>query len=149
MVKIRLSIGEPAMRLPGYIEIDPTTSPNVNLGDLSAFAEVGEAEEILASDILDFYPQEHRFALISHWRSRLGRGGVLSIGTIESVDVCSTFTGTGDIQSFRSMLFGHSNRRRLSCGTLPEIVAMASDSGMKVVRSYIKNFFAYVEAIRE
>lgn len=149
MVKIRLSVNEPAMRLPGYVEIDPANQPGVNPADLSSFAEEGEAQEILASDMLDFYPQEHRFALVSHWASRLGRGGILSIGTIEAVEACRNFVESNDIQNFRSILFGPGNRRRLSCGTLPEIVAMATDSGLKVVRSYVKNFFSYVEAIRE
>jgi len=149
MVKIRLSIGEPSMALPGYVEVDPARpTEGVSLADLSRVAEEGEAAEILAVDVLDFFHPEHRNVVLSHWASRLGKGGAIVVGTLEMIEVARLLVVGGDHEAFRQSLFGPPGRRRMSVGTLPELKRALTSLGLNIAKSYTRNNFSYVEATR-
>lgn len=149
MVKIRLSIGEPAMMLPGYVEVDPSRpAGGVSLTDLSRVSEEGETDEVLALDVLDFFHPEHRNMVLRHWISRLCSGGSIVVGTLEMVEVARLLIVNGDHESFRQSLFGPPGRRRVSVGTLPELKHSLTSLGLNIVKSYTRNNFSYVEAIR-
>lgn len=150
MVKIRMTVGGQKLGLPGFIEVDPASpeSPG-NPADLSQLAEEGEALEIQATDVLDYYPFEFRTKLLTHWVSRLARGGVMVVGTREIVEVCRKVT-LGDISDFIQLIYGvGGGQRRTSAGTLPQLRTMLSSLGMTPVRSYVSDFTSYVEAIRQ
>jgi len=149
MVKLRLSVRDSKMSLPGFVHIDPFSQENPgNPADLSRHAEEGEALEIVAADVLDFYPGEFRHRLLGHWVSRLSRGGVILVGTREIVEVCRHVM-LGETDSFSQLVFGSSGQRRQSAGTLPELKSMLSLMGTTLVRSYVKDFMSYVEAVRD
>lgn len=149
MVKIRLSIGEPSVPMPGYVQVDPARPvEGVSVTDLSRVSEEGEAAEILAVDVLDFFHPEHRGNVLAHWVSRLGRGGVIVLGTQEMVEVARQFVVGGDHEAFRNAVYGPPGRRRMSAGTLPELKDMAASLGLTVNKSYTRNNFSYVEAAR-
>lgn len=150
MVKIRMTVGGPILGLPGFIEIDPTNRdfPG-NPTDLSSIAEEGEAVEIQAADVLDFYPIEFRPQILAHWVSRLARGGLMVVGTREIVEVCRQVT-LGDTSGFLSLVFGEvGKQRRLSAGTLPQLRSVLASLGMTPTRTYVQDFNSYVEAIRQ
>lgn len=150
MVKIRMTVGGQKLGLPGFLEIDPVNpqAPG-NPADLSMIAEEGEAVEIQATDVLDFYPFEFRTKLLTHWVTRLARGGLMVVGTREIVEVCRKVT-LGDPSEFISLIYGEAGKqRRTSAGTLPQLRAMLSGLGMTPVRSYVSDFTSYVEAIRQ
>jgi hypothetical protein len=147
MVKIRLSVAEPAMMLPGYVEVDPSRPVGgVSLTDLSRVSEEGEAAEILALDVLDFFHPEHRNMVLAHWTSRLGDGGSIVLGTLEMVEISRLLVVSGDHESFRQSIFGPPGRRRVSVGTLPELKSALVSLGLNIVKSYTRNNFSYVEA---
>jgi hypothetical protein len=149
VVKIRLSVGEPSVPMPGYIQVDPARPvEGLSVSDLSRLSEEGEASEILAVDVLDFFHPEHRHAILSHWVSRLNKGGVIVLGTQEMVEVARLFMISGDHEAFRTAMYGPSGRRRVSMGTLPELKHSLATLGLEIVKSYTRNNFSYVEAKR-
>jgi hypothetical protein len=150
MVRLRLSVGDSTVSLPGFVQIDPLNQNRPgNPADLTKYAEEGEAVEIVAADVLDYYPCEFRSKLLGHWVSRLSRGGMIIIGTREIVEVCR-YVMLGEAASFDKLVFGPvGGQRRQSAGTLPELKSMLSLMGTTLVRSYVKDFMSYVEAIRD
>ena len=85
--------------IKGYANIDPFCDGNDgrNLGhinNLDASFDASELEELIAKDILCYFPFRERSSIIKNWASKLQVGGTLVI------------SGTDNEELYRSVLFG-------------------------------------------
>ncbi len=87
-MKVFLSLGSNEI-LAGYLCIDPIASqqnPNkvtCDPADLSSLIDSGEAQEILAPDVLDYYPLADKITVVENWFGKLGHEGMITVGGLD------------------------------------------------------------------
>lgn len=93
-MKLNLLIDNPGDVRSGYVNVDPLapeSSPDgrvrAHLHDLSVVVDDGEAAEIVALDVLDYFPQAQADDVLSGWLKKLAHGGRLTIGVVDLKEV--------------------------------------------------------------
>jgi predicted SAM-dependent methyltransferase/uncharacterized coiled-coil protein SlyX len=77
---LRLNLGCGHVPIEGFINVDRRELPGVDVvAEANALpSELGQADEIFSSHMLEHFPQEQlRRELLPHWKSMLKKGGVL------------------------------------------------------------------------
>ncbi len=87
-MKIFLSLNDPQV-MNSYLNIDPIQAqqnPNKTACDpanLDNLVDGGEAEEILAPDVLDYYPLADKITVVENWFGKLGHEGTITVGGLD------------------------------------------------------------------
>ena len=99
--------------LYGYINISPHATPDqkdIAAGDilsLDHILDAGEAEELLALDIIDFIPYNLIDHVLSGWISKLAHKGEMVVGGVETYSLCKAFAaGSIELAHFNGLVFG-------------------------------------------
>lgn len=124
-----------------------------NVGDLSDLVDAGEAEEIVALDILDFFPGEMADQVLHNWLSRLSRGGKITVGVVDVREVArGLLDGRLTLDDAQELLHGRQTAEwdyRKSVFTLSHLVEVLTNLGLKVLKKRVENYRAIVTAERQ
>lgn len=142
----------------GYVNLDPLAPPDDpertrgSIVDLSPVCEAAEATEILALDVVTYWPRKVAGEMIAHWVSRLAHGGKLTISLPDAEEVSRAFyMGQIDFETYSEFVHGAQQRgwdERKSGGTLEKLVAYLSGFGLKILAKRVVDYKALVTAER-
>ena len=138
-MKANLLLGS-GTALNGYLNVDALTQPNQtdrvlgDLGNLSSLIDTNELSELLAIDIINFYPLQMIQQLIGHWSSLVEHGGAITISGLdlhEAARIISLGTLT-DILKINQLIYGTVTNTwtiRKSFVPLQDIISMIIGNG--------------------
>lgn len=140
-MKINLSV-RPS-NISGYTNICASSGGNIScLDDKVCDAE---AEEILATDVINFIPVEEVERIIDAWLIKLRHGGKIVIGGIDAYEVCrSVAQASSSIADFNNIV--HSGR--VSQISISHLIDILSKRGLRILKKRISGFNMVVEAQR-
>lgn len=115
-MKINCLLGNPDLR-SGFINVDPLASGEdkqrykgdwTNLDDLCC---AGEAQEIVALEVLDYVGREGADKVLAHWVSRLGHGGTLTVSLVDPNRVArALLSGELSEENANGLLYGQQSQ---------------------------------------
>jgi hypothetical protein len=87
-LKLNLSIGKPKNIRHGYTNVDPFAkqeddSYKAELHQLDSVVDDGEAVEMIALDVIEYYPYNDLDILFQHWWKKLKKGAKLTVDFYE------------------------------------------------------------------
>ncbi len=122
--------------LNSYINVDPIAAqqnPNkvaADPSDLSSLIDNGEAEEILAPDVLDYYILADKIKVLEHWLGKLGHEGTITIGGLDIHEAGRLmYLRELNVQQTNELLYGVQNTQgiaRRSLLTLQDVTDVFS-----------------------
>ena len=158
-MKINILLDSPNNTLSGYVNVDPIADPNdikrvvCDVDNLTPLVDDGEAEVIIVTEVLAYFPFRDLDRLVNHWVSKLKKGGGrLTITDIDFYEV------TRDIQSRKlnleeanMLLYGHEDkpwryRKALISGQL--LADLLRSKGLKIVKHRLGEYKFVVEAVK-
>lgn len=159
-MKLNLLLNNPDDVRSGYVNVDPF-APDVedpagrlkgDVADLSHCCCDGEATEIVAYDILNYYSGESADVLIQNWLSCLAHGGKLTLSVVDLQEVSrGLLAGTLSLEDANHLLHGEQRAdwefRRCSL-TMGRVVEMLENTGYKILHKRVTNHRAYVTCER-
>ena len=113
-MKINLLISQKHLAKNGYLNIDPTAKkedePLIVEGNptiLEQHVEDGEAEEIIATNIIDYVPHHKVLSILKQWVSKLSHKGILKVGFTDIASVSRRiYNGQIDFLKAPEILYG-------------------------------------------
>lgn len=155
-MRVNLLINNSADIRNGYLNIDPLSEDDTRIkGDVSNLnhaVDAGEAEEIVAYGILDYFPGAMVDEILDNWLSKLAHGGTITIGVIDAKEVSRAFVaGMIELEEVNTLMHGEQEEKwqiRKSSFTLNQLSEVLSNRGYKILKKRIQNFRAYVTAQR-
>lgn len=110
-MKVNLLLNAPGDVRSGYANIDPFhEGDNLVKGDvanLNWLCDDGECEEVVAHDLLDYYPRCGIEEIVTGWAKKLKRGGKLAISCVDLREVArGLLTGQLTSEQARTLLCG-------------------------------------------
>jgi hypothetical protein len=152
-MKINLTLESSSSR-SGYVNINPLASPDdpnfirANVNELSIYVDDGEAEEIVALDLIDFVPIQEKENIVRHWLSKLALDGTLTIGGNDLGQITKAYTFNQlDLNQAAELLYG-SQIPRSGLVTCAQMRVILEGGGLKIVEARLNNFSYYVKAQR-
>ena len=143
--------------LNGYVNIDPYAKPDsgkvhgevMNLND---FVDDGEAEEIIADDIIDYADSTILPSVIANWVGKLAHGGKLVIGGVDLEDVVYGII-QGKLQLDRANALLHGNSQfawdtKKTTLTLESLKDIISRHGLKILKARTADYRMTIVAER-
>jgi hypothetical protein len=156
-MKINLLRNSPNV-LNGYTNIDPYAKPDsgkvfgevMNLDD---FVDDGEAEEIIAEDIIDFADSTILPSVLGNWVKKLAHGGRLIVGGVNLEDVAYGVTqGILPLDRANALLHGNSQHNwdtRKTTLTPDMLVDILRQYGLKIIKTRLDDYRMVVIGERE
>lgn len=141
----------------GFVNIDPYSHdvPNVikaDLSNLSHTVDDAEASEIVAHEVLDYYPGKMVDLVLDNWLLKICHGGTLTISVVDTQEVAKALCdGNIDIDEVQDLLHGKQERQwdvRKATFTLAILVTVLENKGLKILQKRVRNYRAYVVAQR-
>lgn len=113
-MKLNLLINQKHLAKDGYLNIDPTALPEEaplivegNPTILEKHVEDGEAEEIIAINVIDYVAHTKVFDVLKQWAGKLGHKGKLTVGFTDIFSVSRRFyIGQIDKKEIANILYG-------------------------------------------
>ena len=161
-MKINLLLNNPNEIRSGYLNIDPFADGsdaripgNVNLTnpEEQSLVAKGEADEIVAHEILDYFPAVQVDALIKTWCEKLAFGGKLVISTVDLEKVCRgvVFGEFKSILESHQLLYGTQSQPweyRKICMPQQVLVQYLQECGLKILSKTTENYRCCVIGVR-
>ena len=115
---------------------------------LDPFVDDGEAEEIIAYDVVDRFPSAIVDNMLSHWTRKLSHGGILAFDSIDIVQV-SKLLVTRNItpEDANALLHGEYGERRAAF-CMADMVHFLEKSGLTILKKRWQSYRATVVAQR-
>lgn len=145
----------PKGNLNDYVNICATAQPHDknfvygDIAELNDFVDDGEAEEIVAMDILPYFPPKEADELLRRWVAKLKLGGTIVLGAFD----CNII---GRLLNFRS--YTHADFQRIILGengerhslhSLEDTTKKLIARNMKITSKKIENNFFVIKAERQ
>ena len=152
-MKLNLLMGAPGDVRSGYLNVDPLADGgdgrvDCKLDDLSPVVDANECQEIVALDVVDRFSTAEADAAMSHWLSRLARGGTLAVGCVDVGEVARLFRADLlSLEDVNTLLHGEQDgpgRFRLCSLTLARLAAALEGKGMKIMSRRVTDCHAVV-----
>jgi len=158
-MRVNLLFDNPGAVRSGYLNIDPfAPTPDTHgrvVGDvnnLDKLVENGEAEEIVAHDILGYFPPQQVDEVLGNWLGKLAHKGILTVACPDVGEAARQFLqNLIRIEDYNVLLHGEQTegwQLRRSSFTLPLLVGVFTTRGFRVIQKRIQNNFAVVTAQR-
>jgi hypothetical protein len=138
----------------GFVNVSPnlTASAEVAAAPLNGLDEVvcaGEAEELVADNVLPAVDPARADECLAHWASRVRVGGTLTVGATDLYEVAEQLlAGTLSQEAAGQALFGGAVPHRAAF-SLPQLAAAVVSLGFEPRRQYYAGCVAYVVAERK
>lgn len=117
--------------------------------NLDAFAENGECEEILASNILEYIPCPNVEQFILHLASKVAHGGKIVICGVDYIELCKmAIRQDFNVAEFNKLMFGNGSQPRESAINLNIVSNLLLSNGFKIQKKRLNGYNFVVEAIR-
>ncbi len=120
---------------------------NINLltqQDLSCIADNGEAEEVLALNVLDYLPYPNIANIVSHFVSKLAHKGKLIIQVVDTLEVCKALANRSiTMGEAATLLYGEQSEPwnfRKAPFTIVDLVALFQSKGLRILRKHTEAF---------
>jgi hypothetical protein len=155
MTKLQLLLG--GKPLNGYLALDPTAQPNdssrvlADLTKLDQYVDNNECEEVLALDIIDYFPLQARQPLIIHWLTKVAHGGTFVLSSLDLHEYARLLHNGSfqDVVQYNQLLFGGFVQRK-STIPLDDTVKIIQSTGQMVIEEIkYNNVFYIVKAKRK
>jgi hypothetical protein len=157
-VKVNLLLDSPSGALPGHLNLDPLAPAGdasrtpCDPTDLSPYVDAGEAQELLAHDVLDHVQLPRADAVLAHWASRLAHGGTLTVSCVDMMAVAHALADRTLSPEDAALLLHGEQRRgwdyRHSGRTLAQLARGLEGLGLQVLRKRTAGLRAVVVARR-
>jgi hypothetical protein len=160
MLKLNLLVDDPAGVKPGYLNLDPFAPEPCSDGrvrgalhQLHEHADGGEAAEVLALGVLEFFPAEAADKVLRHWVSKLAHGGTITLSCWDARELCRGYlAGTLSHDQFNGALHGAPSEQppktRLCCLTAQGLSAALEGLGLRVLTRRLSGYQAILTARR-
>jgi predicted SAM-dependent methyltransferase len=151
-VKIHLSYDNLESARSGYQNIDYIAeNDSVMVGDiknLDWLVDDGEAEEIIADDVLGHFPAAQVDDVLDNWLRKLSKGGYLTIITADLKEVARSILAEKiTTDQANQLLFGKQDnqwRVKKSAFCLSQLVEVLTNRNYKVVKRRVQSMMAVV-----
>lgn len=158
-MKLNLLIDNPGDCRSGYVNVDPLTPDDcsdgrvrAHLHDLSPVADDGEAVEIVALDVLDYFPAAQADEVLQGWLRKLAHGGRLTVGVVDLKEVCrGVLAHTLSDEDANELLHGRQERPhqfRKASFTLGKLAEVLGNLGYKVLAKRVQGHRAIITVER-
>lgn len=151
--------------LAGYTNIDPypqiqnnqqTFSAEKTMGNidnLDYICEDAQAQEILATDVLDYINISNKIQTIDNWVKKLAHGASLSVGGMDLAEIVRNIRiNSITFDEAQLLLYGHPAfpfGARRGVLTLEKAQELLSQRGLRIVKSQIDSFRYLVTGVRQ
>jgi len=157
-MKVNLLLDNPNGAIKGYLNIDPfapiDNDPRQN-GDITNLdwgIDGNELEEILADDIINYFPFPALNGIVANWVSKLAINGKLILRGIDYEEVCRQITFQQiDKALGLQLLYGVQDKRshiRQSGLTLLDITEYLENLNMKIMLKLLDGYNYVIEAVK-
>lgn len=146
-MKVNLLLGDDSPR-SNYLNLDPLAPPNDpyrkqgSLTNFDEFADDAECDEIIATDILDFFSGKDTDAVATYWLSKLRHGGQIVIGGVDIRSVARAITnGSLTLEAANVLLYGTQDTAstfRKSSTTMRRICDYLESKSLKIMSARIE-----------
>ena len=103
--------------------------------------ETNQITELFIDKFLEYIPVENTMQAISHWFTKIRRGGKLIITGTDLVQVSKAcLTKTLKVPQINQMLFGQGSLGRRSCLTLDDTVSLLEHVGLKITTKRLAEY---------
>tara|TARA_Y100001938_G_scaffold147611_2_gene229209 strand:- start:2397 stop:2879 length:483 start_codon:yes stop_codon:yes gene_type:complete len=121
--------------------------------NIDKYADNAELLELIATDVIDYFPAQETEKIISGWISKIRLGGKIVVGGIDLMEVCKAFSSYSIDNNFANVLLhGQQNPQYMIKKSTSMALIVASflqSNGFKVIKKRIENYQMIVEAKRE
>jgi hypothetical protein len=143
--------------LNGYVNIDPLGfAPNKTFAPLDNLDKVifnGEAEEIRAYNVLQYYSVSTGHKLLQHWAAKLEHGGKLCITVPNTNELLRSYiNGEYSVEEINTLLFGpqlYPWQTFRSLWTLTGLAAATKASDLIISSANIGPTEIFIEVVRK
>ncbi len=155
-MKVNLLVNSPHFHRNGYLNIDPFAKDGDqhrvrgDVSNLDALVDDGEAEEIVAYEILDLFPFRDGGTILNNWLKKLKKGGTIVLTSLDILSVAKDLH-FGNLEYDHKMIYGNQTANwdfRKASYPLRELVAELKERGLKIIKQRIDNYKAVVVAER-
>ena len=157
-MKIQLSYDSNDIR-SGYVILEHLCDHSCDLKrtkcDISfidPYVSNGEADEILALDVLSYFPAQATGFLLETWTNKVSIGGTITISDIDAIEVSRSLSnGSLSINDYNVLIHGMQNQPwlfRKTCLTLSQLVEYFELKGWQILSKLIDNFQFVITAKR-
>lgn len=157
-MKINLLLDNPGDVRSGFLNLDPFARPDdparfpCDVADLSAYVDAGEATEIVALDVLDYFPSHQADTVLQNWLSRLAHGGRLTLSVVDAREVArAILAGTISMDDVNELVMGRQEKdwqQKKVLLTINQITVPLENLGYKVLAKRVQNYRAIVTVER-
>jgi hypothetical protein len=115
-MKVSITLNNP-YTLTGYLNLDPIVEPGsikvkVDVANLDEYLDVGECQEILSCDVLNYYESGKVDEIIDNWIDKLRKGGIIQFSEVDIESVLlSLQRGEINLDKLNTLLFGEQKRK--------------------------------------
>ncbi len=158
-MKVNLLIDNRAGVRNGYTNIDPYADPidpagrvTGDLSNLSHVVDDGEAAEIVALDIISYYPSRLTPLLLKNWSSKLAFNGTLTISVLDQSEIARQIrSGALDSNAACDVLHGTQQRdwqNIKSSFTMQSIISLIEATGLVITKKRPVGHKLFISAVR-
>ncbi len=156
-MKLNLFIDNPDAARQGYKNIDPVAPighADILRENLAELASVDDAEcsEIVALDVLEYFPPADTDKILTTWIRKLGHGGMLTVGFTDLYQLVKhTYNRTLNISEVNLYLHGNQKspwnlkRNTFSTDLISEVL---QGKGLKILSKRIDGVTTIIKAVR-
>ena len=121
--------------------------------NIDKYADTAELKELVATDVIDYFPAKEIEEVVSGWASKIRLGGTIVIGGIDLMEVCKSLSSYNiDVSHANALLHGEQEPQyliRKSSFTTLGISSYLKDMGFKIIKKRIQDYKCIVEGTRE
>lgn len=156
-MKIQLLLDAPNSDLKGFVVIDSFADgkDNRNKGDVTNLdwaCDTASVEELVADDILPYFPFPKTDEILRNWISKLAVNGKITLRGVDFEEVCrALILGQISIMEAQKLLWGEQDKQwniKKSGFSILDIIGYLEQIGLKVTKKLFENHYFTVEAMR-
>ena len=153
-MKINLLHGE-GQKMAGFQNISSLSVENeeiiwCDVRNLDVVVDDGEAEVLIARNVINYMPQEHLISTLNHWISKLRRGGRIVVGAIDLYEIARQIHIRDiELSESNTFLYGE-DELRIKRNIFPtsSLIDFFNDNNMPILKVKLDGHNMIVEAER-
>lgn len=146
-MKLNLLLNNPGGVRSGYLNLEGEAVTN-----LDDVADANEVTEIIALDVLCYFPNHLADQVLNHWLGKLAHGATITLGQPDIREIArAVLNRTIDLNVANELLYGSQQApggERRNVLTMDQLVAVLESKGLKVLRKRIQDHRCVVVAQR-
>lgn len=120
-----------------------------DIANLDAHVEANEAEEIIALDILHYFPSAVAVEVLRGWVSKLAHGGTLTLSFVDCKEAARGLLNEDlTIEEFSGLIYGKQQKpwefRKCGFSVVHVASVFEADPGFRVMQKRMSNYVASI-----